>query len=49
MLQSTPSLDSERLVLLAMDLNDFQQVQNTARGILEREERLDILVNNATR
>ncbi|KAE8167278.1 hypothetical protein BDV40DRAFT_295862 [Aspergillus tamarii] len=49
MLQSTLSLDSERLVLLAMDLNDFQQVQNTARGILEREERLDILVNNATR
>lgn len=49
MLQSTPSLVHERLVPLAMDLNDFQQVQSTARGILEREERLDILVNNATR
>ncbi|OOO11370.1 short-chain dehydrogenase/reductase SDR [Aspergillus oryzae] len=49
MLQSTPSLVHERLVPLAMDLNDFQQVQRTARGILEREERLDILVNNATR
>ena len=48
MLQSTPSLVHERLVPLAMDLNDFQQVQRTARGILEREERLDILVNNAT-
>ncbi|QRD90011.1 hypothetical protein F9C07_1526629 [Aspergillus flavus] len=49
MLQSTPSLVHERLVPLAMDLNDFQQVQSTARGILEREERLDISVNNATR
>ncbi|KAE8324552.1 hypothetical protein BDV39DRAFT_207847 [Aspergillus sergii] len=49
MLQSTPSLDHERLVPLAMDLNNFQQVQSTAGGILEREERLDILVNNATR
>ncbi|PIG79289.1 hypothetical protein AARAC_004238, partial [Aspergillus arachidicola] len=49
MLQSTVSLDSERLIPLAMDLNDFQQVQSTARGILKSEERLDILVNNATR
>ncbi|KAE8380172.1 hypothetical protein BDV26DRAFT_257827 [Aspergillus bertholletiae] len=49
MLRSTPSLDSERLVPLAMDLNDFRQVQSTARSILEKEERLDILVNNATR
>ncbi|KAB8279570.1 hypothetical protein BDV30DRAFT_232711 [Aspergillus minisclerotigenes] len=49
MLRSTPALGSERLVPLAMDLNDFQQVQSTARGILKSEERLDILVNNATR
>ncbi|KAE8318590.1 hypothetical protein BDV41DRAFT_382167 [Aspergillus transmontanensis] len=49
MLQSTPSLNQERLVPLAMDLNNFQQVQSTAGGILERGERLDILVNNATR
>ncbi|KAE8419861.1 hypothetical protein BDV36DRAFT_293752 [Aspergillus pseudocaelatus] len=49
MLQSTPSLDPGLLVPLAMDLNNFQQVHSTARGILKREERLDILVNNATR
>jgi NAD(P)-dependent dehydrogenase (short-subunit alcohol dehydrogenase family) len=49
MLQATPSLVSQRLVPLAMDLNDFQQVLNTAKEILSREERLDVIVNNATR
>ncbi|KAF7594908.1 hypothetical protein BBP40_007943 [Aspergillus hancockii] len=49
MLQATPSLASERLVPLAMNLNDFQQVQTMAREIVSGEERLDIVVNNATR
>ncbi|KAF5857994.1 hypothetical protein ETB97_004993 [Aspergillus alliaceus] len=49
MLQSTPSLAPERLTTLAMDLDDFPQVQSAARVMLAKEERLDILVNNATR
>lgn len=32
-----------------MDLDDFPQVQSPARVMLAKEERLDILVNNATR
>jgi NAD(P)-dependent dehydrogenase (short-subunit alcohol dehydrogenase family) len=32
---------------LAMDLGNFEAVQKVARDFVAREERLDILVNNA--
>jgi NAD(P)-dependent dehydrogenase (short-subunit alcohol dehydrogenase family) len=47
MLEDNQSIDAALLKPLIMDLCDFQSVQRAARGILESEERLDILVNNA--
>ena len=43
----SPSLSTNDLRPLAMDLGDFKNVQEAARRFLAAESRLDILVNNA--
>ncbi|KAI1114779.1 short-chain dehydrogenase [Nemania sp. NC0429] len=47
MQEDSPSLSAAELKPLVMDLCDFRSVQRAARLVLDSEQRLDILVNNA--
>lgn len=47
MLELSPQLDTDRLKTLVVDLSDLNEVRNVARAYMEREVRLDLLINNA--
>jgi NAD(P)-dependent dehydrogenase (short-subunit alcohol dehydrogenase family) len=47
MAKRSPSLKAGYLHPLAMDLGNFKAVQEVARNFVAKEDRLDILVNNA--
>jgi NADP-dependent 3-hydroxy acid dehydrogenase YdfG len=44
MRQNSPDLD---LHFLMLDLQDLQSIKNTAADFMSRENRLDLLINNA--
>lgn len=44
MRQNSPDLD---LHFLKLDLQDLQSIKNTAADFMSRENRLDLLINNA--
>ncbi|KAL1746859.1 hypothetical protein HDZ31DRAFT_33244, partial [Schizophyllum fasciatum] len=47
MLKENPSLDPKQLASFVADLGDLKQVAQAADAFLQKEQRLDILVNNA--
>ncbi|KAL1685687.1 hypothetical protein GGG16DRAFT_65802, partial [Schizophyllum commune] len=47
LLKTNPSLKPEQLGSFVADLGDLKQVERAADALLEKESRLDILVNNA--
>ena len=43
----TPSEELTGVRILTMDLTDYESLKRTARAVVEREGRIDILINNA--